>query len=119
MGEAKDFTGIGNFPGDGGGGDHHRAHEDGASAWTPLAAFKISIGRTRAELVADELVGVHREAHRTARAAPLETRSAEDLIEPFLFAQRGHDLTARDGDRFDVRSDFSALQIPGDLADAR
>ena len=54
-------------------------HQDGAAGGRALAALEVAVGGRGAELVADELVGVHGEAHRAAGAAPLEAGVAEDL----------------------------------------
>lgn len=40
---AEDFTGIRNLAGDGGGGDHDRAHEDRAAGGAALPAFEVAV----------------------------------------------------------------------------
>src|SRR5690606_41794384 len=85
--DAEDFAGVADFAGDGGGGDHERAHQDGAARRAALAALEVAVGGRGAELVADELGGIHRETHGAARAAPLETRVAEDLGGPQFLAE--------------------------------
>jgi hypothetical protein len=51
--------------------------------WRPL---KLRLRGGGAELVADELVGVHRQAHRAAGAAPFEAGVGEDLVDALLLA---------------------------------
>ena len=82
----EDFAGIGDGAGDRSSGDHERAHEQRAAGGRALAALEVAIRGARAELIADELVGVHREAHRATRSAPLEASLAEHLIESELLA---------------------------------
>ncbi len=48
-----------------------------------LAAFEVAIRRGRATFAGRELVGVHRETHRTAGFAPVEAGVAEHPVEPF------------------------------------
>src|SRR3990170_6273725 len=67
--------------------DHHRAHQDRASGDRTLTALEVAVARARAQLIADELVGVHREAHRAAGGAPLEPGVLEHLIDAFAFAR--------------------------------
>jgi hypothetical protein len=66
--------------GDGGGGGHRRADQMGAAAGT-LAAFEIAVGGRGAALARGEAVGVHGQAHRAARLAPLEPGGGEDLVQ--------------------------------------
>ena len=101
------------------GGDHHRAHQDGAPGRAALAALEVAVRRRRAELVADELVGVHREAHRAARLAPFEAGVAEDAVEPFR--SRGASTICEPGtaSAFTPRRDLPALEVFRDLAEVR
>ena len=99
--------------------DHQGAHENGSADWTPLPTFEIAIARTGAELVADQLVRVHGQAHGTACAAPFKTRFSKDLVEPFFFTEDGHDLRAWYGDGLDVVCHMMALKVFGDLAEIR
>src|SRR5258705_12700770 len=56
----------------------------GACAFA-LAAFEIAVGRRSAALAGGHRVSAHRNAARTARAAPFETRVAENPVESFSF----------------------------------
>jgi hypothetical protein len=47
-----------------------------------LAALEIAVRGRGAALARLELVGIHRQAHRAARLAPLEAGLAEDLVQP-------------------------------------
>ena len=53
-----------------------------------LAALEVAVRRGGAALAGRELVGIHREAHRAAGLAPVESRGAEHLVEPFGFGLR-------------------------------
>ena len=46
--------------------------------WRPL---EVTIRGTRAKLIADQLVRVHRQAHGATRGAPFEASFDEDLVE--------------------------------------
>src|SRR5690242_4193136 len=65
---------------DGGRGGHLGADEVGAPA-APLATLEVAVGGRRTALAGLEDVGVHAQAHRAARAAPVEAGGAEDLVE--------------------------------------
>src|SRR5258708_18779767 len=99
---------IGEVPGDRGGGGHRRAHQMGAPA-VALAALEIAVRRRGAALARLEPVGVHGEAHRTTRLAPLEAGLQEHLVEALLLgllldqARTGHDQGV------DVARDLAAL----------
>src|SRR3954462_1857196 len=64
------------------GGGHLRRDEVRAPA-AALAALEVAVRRRRAALAWLENVGVHAQAHRAARAAPVEAGGREDLVEPF------------------------------------
>ena len=66
-------------------------------------------------MIADEFIGIHREAHRATRGAPLETGFGENFVEPEFFALERDDLGARDSDRFDAGCDFAPLDVLGDF----
>ena len=53
----------------------------GASA-AALATLEVPVGRRRAALAGAQLVGVHAQAHRAPRLAPLEAGVEEDPVEP-------------------------------------
>src|SRR3990170_3985473 len=65
------------------GGRHRRRDEMRAAAIT-LPAFEVAVRGRGAALARLELVGIHGEAHRAARLAPVEARGLEDLVETFL-----------------------------------
>ena len=60
---AKDFARVRYLARDGRGRYHERTHQHGATGRASLPAFEISIARTRAKLVAYQLVGIHAQAH--------------------------------------------------------
>ena len=66
----------------------------GDTRWVrPLKPWRPSKLRLRgrgAALLRPQLVGVHREAHRAARLAPLEAGGEEDLVEPLGLGLRLH-----------------------------
>src|SRR5262245_30257696 len=100
--------------GDCGRGGHRRRYEV-SSSLVALAALEIPVRRRSATLAGRELVGVHREAHRAARFAPLEASGLEDPGESFCFrlefdqAGTGHDH------RVDVCTDPLSINDTRDL----
>src|SRR5690606_21077282 len=93
----------GEVAGDGGGGGDGGGDEASTST-SALAAFEVAIGCRGTALARGELVGVHGQAHRTARLAPVETGLDEDFVQTlglgrFLhFERTGHDHGPVDGD---------------------
>src|SRR5215472_8167263 len=74
-----------------------------------LATFEVAVARRRATLARLEPVGVHRQAHRTSRFAPLEAGALEDLIEPFALGLLLHEPGSGDDHReLDVARDGRA-----------
>ena len=71
----------------------------------PCRPLKLRFDDEAQTCAALEPVRVHREAHRAARAAPLEARVAEDLVEPLLLGGRAHGLRAGHDERLDARRD--------------
>src|SRR6185369_12157521 len=61
---------------------HRRAHEMRAAA-SALTAFEVAVAGGRAALAGLQPIGVHRQAHRAARLAPLEAGRLEDHVQPF------------------------------------
>src|SRR5256885_9950476 len=68
--------------------------QHGAAGGRALAALEIAVGRTGAELVADELVGVHRETHRATGGAPFEAGRGEHLVDAFLLDRKSTRLNS-------------------------
>ena len=62
---------------------------------TALPSLEVAVRRRRADLAPFEPVGVHRQAHRAAGAAPFEAGVAEHAVEPFAFGRGAHRLRAR------------------------
>src|SRR5207244_1294835 len=98
-------------------GDGRRRRDRGrdevrASTWT-LTTLEVPVRRRRAALAGPEHIGIHAEAHRAARVAPLEARFAEDAIESFplrvrLDAHRtGHDEGAQPGPNLAAANDLA------------
>src|SRR5262245_50333840 len=65
---------VDDFSRDGGRGNHCGAHEERAARRASLASLEVAVRRGRADLTALEAILVHRQAHRAARAAPVEAR---------------------------------------------
>src|SRR5437762_13971229 len=87
----------------------HRGADEVRAAPGALTAFKISIRRGGAALARLKPVGVHREAHRAARLAPLEASGLEYLIQAFAFGLLLHEAGTRHDHREpDVRCDLAA-----------
>ena len=72
--------GGGEGAGDGGGGGDRGRHEVGAPA-PALAALEVAVAGGGGPLADGQLVGVHGQAHRAARLAPVEAGGGEDLVE--------------------------------------
>ena len=70
-----------------------------------LPALEISVARAGAELVSDEFIGVHGQAHGTSGRPPFKPRLAKDLIQSFLLSKFTHDLRSRNDDRLDTFPD--------------
>ena len=67
-------------------GDHHRTHQHASGPWGCPAALEVAVRGSRAELVADELVGIHRQAHGAPGSRHSKPAGAEDLVKPFCSA---------------------------------
>lgn len=106
---------VGDFPGNRCRGDHQRAHQNGTARWTSLAALKIPVAGACAELIADQLVRVHSEAHRASGASPFKARVAEDCRQPHFLRDLRYALGPRYDYGFDSRLNLAALQMAGDL----
>src|SRR5438034_10692241 len=81
--------------------------------YTTLFRSEVAVRRRGATLTARQHVGVHAEAHRAARVAPLEPRLAEHAVEPFGFGLRLHLLGARYDQRADARCNLPTPHHPG------
>src|SRR3546814_19436392 len=86
--------------------DHRGTHQVGAAA-DPLPALEIAVGARRAALTRREAVVVHRQAERTARAAPFEPGLSEDAVDPFRFGGAAAAAAARRNHRPPPRRHFS------------
>src|SRR3954447_14367829 len=93
---------------DGGRRGHLRADEVGAPA-AALASLEVAVRGRGAALAGLEDVGVHAQAHRAARAAPVEAGSAEDLVEALGLGLGLHLHRAGDDHRIEVGGDLAAL----------
>src|SRR5262245_8283764 len=78
-----------------GGGGHPRADQVGTPTLA-LATLEVAVRGRGAALPFHQDVGVHAEAHRAARLAPLEPGRAEDLVEALGLGCRLDLLGARD-----------------------
>src|SRR4051794_20578344 len=97
---------VDEVPLDGGRGGHLGRDEVRATAAT-LAALEVAVGGGGAALALGEDVGVHPQAHRAARAAPVEAGGAEDLVEAFALGLLGDLLGAGDDHRVDRARDLA------------
>src|SRR5687768_8544092 len=91
-----------------GGGGHCRRDEVCAASLA-LAAFEVAVAGACAPLARLQLVGVHRQAHRAARLAPLEARLLEDPVESFFLGLLLHLPAAGNDHRVDTARDVIAL----------
>ena len=70
-----------------------------------LAAFKVAVAGARGAFLGCQLVGVHRQAHRTPWFAPVESGVDKDAIQTFLFGLQFHCMTTRHHHRpFDLHA---------------
>src|SRR6478735_5902154 len=119
MDTGGDLPDVDDLAGHRGSGDHRRAHEQGPSGRTPLPALEVTIRRGGADLAAFKAIRVHRQAHRTAGAAPVEAGLDEHAVQPFLFSGQPHRLGSRHRQRPPVRRDVAAPHQPGGFAQVR
>src|SRR4029077_10988219 len=94
---------------------HHGRHEMGA-ALVALAALEIAVRGRGAAFAGAELVGIHRQAHRAPRLAPVEARGREDLVEPLGLGLLLHQARAPHDHRVDAGVDLFALRNARDFA---
>src|SRR3954447_9356598 len=93
----------------------------GAAA-APLTALEVAVRRRGAALARLEDVGVHSQAHRAARGAPVEARGAEHLVEALALGLGADLFGAWDDHRVDGLGDAPAADHLGggaQVADAR
>src|SRR5581483_1264173 len=79
------------------------------AAAASLASLEVPVRRGRAALAGREDVRIHPEAHRAARAPPLEAGALEDPVEPLLLGLALHRGRARDDQRPDAVADALAV----------
>src|SRR5262245_51006257 len=99
---------IDEVPGNRSRSSHCRRHEMRAALVT-LPPLEIAVRRRGAALAREQLVWVHRKAHRTTRFAPLEAGSLEDLVEAFRLRLHFHEAGAGDDHRVDIAVDGLAI----------
>src|SRR5690606_9906679 len=116
---AEQLPCVGDLAGDRGGGDHRRAHEQGASGGRALPSLEVAVGARGAQLAPLELVGVHRQAHGAAGLAELEAGRREELVVAALDRRLLHLVGAGDHDGPHALLDLEVLAIeqPDDLLD--
>src|SRR6266487_7056191 len=86
-------------------GGHFRAHKMGAAA-RALPSLEIAVRGRGAALARLQAIGVHAQAHRAPRFAPLEAGVLEDAVEALGFRLSLHQPRARyDQGELDVRGD--------------
>ena len=77
-----------------------------------LAALEVAVAGRGSALLGGELVGVHRETHRTPGFAPVGASSSEDLVETF-FDRLVFDLVATRNDHHARHGDLMAFHHRG------
>jgi len=112
---AKELAGVGDGTCEGGGGHHQRAHQHGATSRAALAALEVAITGASAKLIADELVGVHAEAHRAACPTPFKSGFTEDFGDAHFFCDGGDSLGTGNDNGFHMRSNLAAADVLGDF----
>src|SRR4051794_33202121 len=103
---------------DGGGSGHLRADEV-CPPTRALAALEVPVGGRCAALARLEDVGVHAEAGRTTRFAPLEAGGLEDLVKTLLLGLRLHLLGSGDDHAAEALCDLPAVEQASGLAEVR
>src|SRR3954470_7479048 len=86
----------------------HLGRDEVRAPPAPLPALEVAVRGGGAALARRQDVGVHPEAHRAARAAPLEARRLEDLAQALLLRLVLHPRGAGDDDRLDAARDATA-----------
>src|SRR3954462_15969571 len=86
-------------------GHHRRTHEKRASGRTALASLEVPVRRGGADLAPFETVGIDRQAHRAAGAAPPEAGVEEPAIEPLALVRLTDRLRPGDHQRLHVSRD--------------
>ena len=99
-------------PAIGGRRNHRGAHQQRASGRAALPALEVPVRRGGADLAAFEAIGVHRQAHRASRAAPLESGVEKHAIEPLALRSGPHRLRSRHDERLHVRRDVLPADRP-------
>src|SRR4051794_28473622 len=100
----------------------HLGRDEVRAPAAPLAALEVAVRGRRAALAGLEDVGVHAQAHRAPRAAPVEAGGLEDLVEALLLGLALHLHRAGDDHRVDVAGAPAALDDArggAQVADAR
>ena len=113
--------GGGEVAGHRGGGGDGGGDEVGATA-PALATLEVPVRGRGAALAHGELVGVHGQAHRAARLAPLEAGGEEDLVEPLGLGLGLHAVRAGHDEGPHARADVAAVEHRGggpEVLDAR
>src|SRR5581483_4849508 len=82
-----------------------------------LPALEVAVGRRGAPFAGGEDVRIHAEAHRAARAAPLEAGPLEHRVEPLLLRLAPDGGGAWDDHRPDGRMDVPAVDQARDDAE--
>ena len=101
----------GEVAGDGGGGGDGGGDEVGAPA-AALAALEVAVAGARRPLAGRQLVGVHRQAHRAARLAPVGAGGGEDAVEALGLGLRLHGVAAGH-DHHPLGRDVAAVEHGG------
>src|SRR3954452_18782804 len=91
----------------------HLGRDEVRAPAAALAPLEVAVRGRGAALAGLEGVGVHPQAHRAARAAPVEAGGAEDLVEALGFGLLLDLHGARDNHRVDCRGDPAALDDRG------
>src|SRR5580693_2968532 len=110
-----EVCGGGQAAGDRGRGGDDRRYQVGAAALA-LTALEVPVGGGGGALPRLQGVGVHAQAHRAARAAPLGTGRREDLVKPLGLGLRADLHRAGDDQHADAVGYLAALDDVGGRA---
>src|SRR5690625_251632 len=81
---AEHLTGVTHHAGHRGCCHHDGAHQHRTAGDGALPADEVAVGAAGTQLVTDQLVRVHRQAHAAAGSAPFETGADEYLVDAAL-----------------------------------
>ena len=84
-----------------------------------LAALEVPVAGAGAKLISDQFIGIHRQTHGAACAAPFETGFFKNLVNTLLTAEVVDNFRSGNSNSLDAFSDLVTLQIFSYFAEVR